>query len=260
MLFVRSHLNCQISNSIKSRKEAVSIIFSVLWAPPVQVQGTCSNFQSQPQANISSFEGRALSPASSNPAPRSYLRALGASRGPGVNKMQQLHLDAHHLSFCDPGNALKMAGGALRVFLCFKYPQSKLLKISAGSPQGECTADLWPQGVGWLIRQHLCAALECSVPRAGKVEVGSVNSLRWDCKHSWEDTWKQVIIMCVQAHRRTECRAENDGWERRFGKDGSGRRASRGFVDLWQKRKLLCVWVPARGGFSRRPEEVWPPH
>lgn len=29
--------------------------------------------------------------------------------------------------------------------------------------------------------------------------MGSVNSLRWDYKHSQEDTWKQLIIMCVQS-------------------------------------------------------------
>lgn len=41
--------------------------------------------------------------------------------------------------------------------------------------------------------------MECYVPRAGKTEVGSVNSLHNDPKHSQEDTWDQLIIVCVAA-------------------------------------------------------------
>lgn len=43
-----------------------------------------------------------------------------------------------------PKYALKVACWALRVFfLWFKYPQSKLLKISLGSPKAGCTTNLW---------------------------------------------------------------------------------------------------------------------
>lgn len=76
--------------------------------------------------------------------------------------------------------------------------------------------------------------MECSVPRARKTKVGSVNSLHWDYKHAQEDTWKQLIIicarsllMCVQDSSGTKCQVENDRQERR----GLGRRASCGYVD-----------------------------
>lgn len=75
----------------------------------------------------SSFEGRPLSLASSHI--QSYThQELWGKRASGVRKRQQSYLDTHHLSLYDPGKqSIEPQGSIVR---CFKYPQSKLLKIS----------------------------------------------------------------------------------------------------------------------------------
>lgn len=70
---------------------------------------------------------------------------------------------------------LRWPGG---IFFCFKYPQWKLLKTSLGPPEAGCIGHLWPRKVSWLIRQHLCGAVEFPMPEAGKKK--KKQNLKWD--------------------------------------------------------------------------------
>lgn len=77
----------------------------------------------------------------------SYLRALGEQRSIGQKTDSSIlrPITCHCVTQVMHLRRLAEPWG---YFFCFKYPQSKLLKISLGSPEAGCTANLWPKRSG----------------------------------------------------------------------------------------------------------------
>lgn len=94
------------------------------------------------------FEGLPLSPCTSTTGPFPYLRALGKQSSTGQKTKNSSILIPITCHYVTQVMHLRQPAEPWGYFFCFKYPQSKLLKISLSPPEAGCTGHLWPERSG----------------------------------------------------------------------------------------------------------------